>query len=232
MSDTRWRLAAEDLQALAWLHVQERDTQALQTLAASGFPASLSLLPADHPAVCALQAALLPLEALAISDEAQRRRCDDDLAADYAAIYLTNSLRASPYESVWRDDDQLIMQEPTFAVRAFYRRHGMAVPDWRCMPDDHIAHQLNFIAHLLAQGEPREAARFMQQHLLVWLQSFAEAVALRARTRVYVALAGLTLACCEALRERLPAVTVMPPLVAPARQADDAANAGAGCGAG
>ena len=232
MSDARWQLAAEDLQALAWLHAQERDAQALQALAVSGFPASLSLLPADHPAVRALQEALLPLEALAISDAAQRQHCDDDLAADYAAIYLTNALRASPYESVWRDDDQLMMQEPTFAVRAFYRRHGMAVPDWRCMPDDHIAHQLSFIAHLLTQDQPREAARFMQQHLLVWLPDFAEAVNRRARTRVYAALASLTLAGCEALRERLPAVTVMPPLVAPARQTGDAASAGAGCGAG
>lgn len=52
----------------------------------------------------------------------------DELAADYAAIYLTHALRASPHESVWRDDDHLMLQGPTFAVRAFYRRHGVQVP--------------------------------------------------------------------------------------------------------
>lgn len=226
-TDTRWRLAAEDLQALAWLHVKERCTDELHTLAASGFPVGLSLLDAGHPTVRALVTALAQL---AEGDTALRRHCDDDLAADYAAIYLTNALRASPYESVWRDEDQLMMQEPTFAVRAFYRRHGIAVPDWRCMPDDHIAHELDFVAHLLERGETREAARFLRHHLLTWLPGFAAAVDRRAQTRFYAALAGLTLACCESLSAKLPEVKVLPPLVAdtPARGNTPPAGCGPG----
>ena len=66
----------------------------------------------------------------------------DRLAADYADIYLTNGLRASPCESVWLDEDGLVMQGPMFDVRACYSRHGLAVPDWRRRSDDHLVHQL------------------------------------------------------------------------------------------
>lgn len=224
-NDLRWQMAAEDLHALAWLHARERSPADLLALAAQGFPSSLSLVAPSHPDVTGLEDALLHL----IGDgDPQQRRCADDLAADYAAIYLTNALRASPYESVWRDDDQLMMQEPTFAVRAFYGRHGMAVPNWRQMPDDHVAHELEFIAHLLQRYELQQAARFMQSHLMQWLPDFSAAVAQRARTRLYAALAPLTLSCCQHLQERLPRVAVLPPLV-PA-EPKTATTPPAGCG--
>ena len=55
----------------------------------------------------------------------------DDLAADYAAIYLNNSLGASPYESVWLDDDHLACQRPMFELREIYAEAGFKAVDWR-----------------------------------------------------------------------------------------------------
>jgi TorA maturation chaperone TorD len=228
-TDMRWQMAAEDLHALAWLHASERSPAELLALVAHGFPSSLSLVAPSQPEVIDLEEALRQLD----SEEATStpHRCADDLAADYAAIYLNNSLRASPYESVWRDDDQLMMQEPTFLVRAFYARNGMAVPNWRHMPDDHIAHELEFIAQLLERGQPQQAARFLQDHLMQWLPGFAAAVAQRARTRLYAALGTLTLTSCQALQDRLPKVVSLPPLVAsPAIVAATAPPAGCGQG--
>ena len=211
-------LAAEDLQALAWLHAEERSPDVLAALFGNGFPETLTLATPDTPAAQAMYAAL---RALAGDD------CDgtpaegalpassaDDLAADYAAIYLTHALRASPHESVWRDDDHLMLQGPTFAVRDFYRRHGMQVPDWRARADDHITHELEFTALLLERGEQREAARFLKTHLLAWLPDFARRVGQRAATPFYAALGALTLAACEECQRRLPAVAVIPPAVA------------------
>jgi len=123
------RLAAEDLNALAWLHQKEHAPEVLVALHANGFPATLSLVAAEHPACLALDATLQALAGK--GDGSVPKSTPDDLAADYAAIYLTHGLRASPYESVWLDEDHLIMQGPTFAVREFYKRHGMQVPDWR-----------------------------------------------------------------------------------------------------
>lgn len=211
-------LAAEDLRALAWLHAEERSPDVLAALFGNGFPETLTLATPDTPAAQAMYAAL---RALAGDD------CDgtpaegalpassaDDLAADYAAIYLTHGLRAAPFESVWRDEDHLMLQGPTFAVRDFYKKHGLQVSNWRERADDHLTHELNFVAHLLRGGEEREAARFLAQHLMQWLPDFAKRVAQRAATPVYAALALLTESCCTACQLRLPHVAVIPQVVA------------------
>ena len=201
------QLAAEDLEALAWLHEEERLPASLTELFSSDFCSTLSILPAHHPACQAMADAL---QALAAQPAPRPQACADDLAADYAAIYLTYAFRAAPYESVWRDEEHLMMQGPTFAVRGFYERHGFHVSNWRHMPDDHLTHQLRFIASLLRQGKEREAARFIRSHLMVWLPLFAERVVQRAQTRFYAALAQLTLDCVTACQNWLPVVAVIP----------------------
>lgn len=204
------QLAAEDLRALAWLHHSERSPQVLHALLESGFPMTLSLVSPNQAEVLAMWQALSDLaRAAGMSADSGA----DDLAADFADIYLTHALRASPCESIWRDDDHLMLQGPTFAVRDFYRRHGQQVVNWRQMPDDHLCHQLDFVAVLLQRGERREAARFMQAHLMTWLPDFAERVAMRAATPFYAALAVLTLACCEACLACLPRVALLPPVL-------------------
>lgn len=217
-------LAAEDLRALAWLHEKERPREVLAELHRSGFPQTISLLSPQHTAVTQMAAALTALATTAKEDDP---RCTDDLAADYAGIYLTHSLRAAPYESVWRDEDQLMMQAPTFAVRDFYTRHGMVVQNWRHQPDDHLSHELRFTAMLLERGERREAARFLRTHLLVWLPMFTEKVEQRAETRFYADLATLTIACVQSCVERLPSVAVIPPIFATSTSSSEP-----GCGIG
>jgi TorA maturation chaperone TorD len=221
------RLAAEDLRALAWLHASERSPQVLAELYANGFPATLTLAARDDPWLRAMDAALKALSDVHCDDAqaALLASGEDDLAADFAAIYLTHTLRASPNESVWRDEDHLMLQEPTFAVRAFYRRHGMQAANWRQRADDHLVTELEFTALLLERGELKEAARFLKTHLLVWLPLFAKQVSQRAATPFYAALAGLTLAACENCVARLPAVAVLPPVVA-AGARDDAPGCG------
>ena len=200
-------MAAEDLRTLAWLHEVERSPAVLSELHRCGFPQALSLLSPDHAALTRLAETLTAFADMAVEDAAQ---CTDDLAADFAGIYLTYALRAAPSESVWRDEDQLMMQAPTFAVRDFYARHGLMVENWRHQPDDHLSHELRFVALLLERGERREAARFLRTHLMVWLALFTEKVEQRAQTRFYADLAALTLACVQACVERLPSVAVIP----------------------
>lgn len=208
LSPLAQREAAEDLRTLAWLHAAERNVVTWRALHRAGFPLGLTLAVPDGEAVQGLDQALGQLPD---PEDAVTLRADDELAADYADIYLTHALKASPYESVWRDEDHLMMQGPTFAVRAVYRRHGMAVPGRRGMPDDHLAHELAFIAHLLDQGDAAAARQFLDEHLLTWLPAFAGRVAQRARTTVYAGLATLTLEACNCLRDRLG-----PPLLAEA----------------
>ena len=216
-------LAAEDLRALAWLHEAERSPAMLVALYEHGFPDTLCLSPAEQPARQAMDAALAALAGR--GDGSLPASSGDELAADFAAIYLPHGLRAAPFESVWLDEDHLVMQGPTFAVREFYRRHGMQVLDWRKLADDHISHELQFVALLLERGEQREAARFLAQHLMAWLPDFAQRVGQRAATPFYAALAMLTLACCEQCRQWLPRVVPMPGVTT-----EPAAGSTPGCG--
>jgi len=127
----------------------------------------------------------------------------DNLAAEYAAIYLTHAYRASPYESVWRDEDSLERQAPMFEVREWYRRHGVQAPDWRKRSEDHIALELDFLAQLIrAANDPakaREAADFLREHPLLWVPDFVRRVVTRCREPFYAGAALLTLAYLERL---------------------------------
>jgi len=135
----------------------------------------------------------------------------DLLAAEYADIYLNNGFGASPIESVWIDEDGLIMQEPMFQVRDWYSRYGLAVPNWRDRTDDHLVHQLQFLSKLLdpetMEEHLAEAARFMDEHLLRWIGEFSQRIAKRCSTRLYAGLALLTAAYLEELRDVLAELT-------------------------
>lgn len=195
LPQTRWVDAAQDLRTLAWLHAAERDSATWIALLNAGFPAGLTL-----PGGAALASALANLRD---SGQEQPLRSDDLLAADYAGIYLTHALRASPFESVWRDEDHLMLQGATFAVRAFYKRYQMTVPDWRAMPEDHLTHELSFVAHLLEEDELAAALQFMDEHLMTWLDQFCERVEARAGTTIYAGLALATRVACHSLQTAL-----------------------------
>ena len=194
--------ASEDLAALAWLHESERDVSTLGRLHAGGFPDGLTLARPGMPAVTDMEQALAVIRQVGAEEQAALQ---DDLDADFAGIYLTHALRASPCESVWLDEENLMMQGPSFAVRDCYRRHGLSVANWRHIADDHLANELAFVAYLLAKGHGGEASRFIDEHLMQWLPRFAGRVTERASTRFYAALAGLTLQVVESLQQRLPA---------------------------
>ncbi|WP_153161356.1 molecular chaperone [Zoogloea sp. 1C4] len=197
------RAAAEDLAALAWLHEAERDVDTLIRLHSAGFPDGLTLAgPEAQPRVAMGDA----LRVIGRVPEHDRPSLADDLAADYAGIYLTHALRASPCESVWRDEEKLMMQGPAFAVRERYRAHGLMAVDWRRTADDHVSNELAFLSYLLSRGEGLEARHFIEEHLLQWLPDFAERVTARASTRFYAALASLTLHVIENLHRQLRAI--------------------------
>jgi len=199
---TRFRTGvALDLMTLARLHDRELDAGSVQALQEVAFPACLVLelqSPLAQDARRLLEDAVTGLDTEASTL--------DELAADFAAIYLTHAFGASPCESVWIDDDGLAMQEPMFEVRDAYARHGLEVPDWRKRPDDHLVLQLHFLAELFDDSEldtVEAAADFLDWHLLRWLPDFARRVASRAATPFYAGLAMLTAAYVDELRDIL-----------------------------
>jgi TorA maturation chaperone TorD len=202
--------AAQDLTDLAALHDREVDAATLGRLRAAAEPGLLRLRLVNEYGRAAL---LLLDEALAGLPAVIDGALTDALAADYADIYLTYGLRAAPNESVWLDEDNLAMQAPMFEVRSLYQRHGLQVPDWRRRADDHLVHELQFLAHLLDPdtGDTlAEAAAFLDEHLLLWTPDFAARVAQRCATPFYAGLAAVTAAYLDELRELLERILGQP----------------------
>lgn len=201
---------AQDLSTLATLHNAELDDATLGRLKLAGFPEGLGLR------LRGVEGG----EALAFMDRAMSELSApmsggdlDDLAADYAAIYLTYALHASPCESVWLDQENLGMQAPMFQVREFYRHFDLTATNWRMRPDDHLVIELHFLACLMGDDHPQalpEAARFLDEHLLRWLPRFAERVLARCATPFYAAAARLTAAYCDELRDVLAGLLAEP----------------------
>jgi TorA maturation chaperone TorD len=194
---------ADDLQGLAELHDREPDQALLTALREVDFPDGLGMRLRSERG---RQAQTLMAEALAQLTEPVDQDTLDRLAVDFAEIYLIHRLRASPYESVWLDDDHLARQEPMFQVRAYYRRHDLAAANWSERADDHIVLQLLFLRHLLQEPSPetvREAASFMDEHLLRWVDQFAEQVTARCATPYFAGVATLTAAYVDELRDLL-----------------------------
>jgi len=194
---------AADLQVIARIHDREADAALLNELRSVHFPGSLGLSLRSDTARDGEALLARAFDELAVPPSPAQV---DEIAADYASIYLNNGWGAAPSESVWIDEDGLVMQEPMFQVRSWYRRHGLSVQNWRTRADDHLVVQLHFLELLFRRGEGNEVAeiaRFMDEHLLRWLPEFSHRVASRCATAFYAGVAMLTAAYCDELRDLL-----------------------------
>jgi len=203
LSQEQAEALAEDAETLALLQERELSAEMLGELRSNGFPDSLALQ-GDGERV---QAYRLMAAAIADFPPSFTPEWLDELAADFAAIYLNGSYGAAPSESVWLSDDHLICQDAMFELRQIYASKGVAAPDWRLRPDDHLVFQLQFIAHCLRRARSnddwRSLADFLDEHLLRWLPEFAGRVANRCETALYAALALLCASWVDQLREIL-----------------------------
>jgi TorA maturation chaperone TorD len=197
----------DDLCLLARIHDRELDAEFLSGLRKEKLANLLSVsLESDNGvlAVKAFDQALsnLPTE---LGDQAL-----DALAAEFANIYLCHNYRIAPTGSVWLTEERLERQEPMFAVRDWYAKYEVSVPNWRIRPDDHITHELQFLANLCEIGTEQssvDAVAFMDECMLAWIPEFSGMVEERAKEDIYIAAAVLTCAYLEELRDLLEAIT-------------------------
>ncbi len=199
--------AAEDLELLARFHDRELDADFLDGLRQHALSDWFGLTARDTQVSDA--AGDLDL-ALALLPSTLDQKALDVLAAEFADIYLCHNYRIAPTGSVWLTEERLERQEPMFAVRKYYAKYGINVPDWRLRSDDHIVHELQFLAYLCelaTMQSATDAAHFLDQNMLNWIPDFTRAIAERAKQPIYIASAKLTLIRLEELRGLLEAVT-------------------------
>ena len=200
-------LVASDLRLLARLHDREVDEDFLAGLREGKVAdyLSVSLETDEAKLACKSFDAAMDLFPKALNETIL-----DGLAVEYANIYLCHNYRIAPTGSVWLTEEKLERQEPMFMVRDWYDKYGITVPDWRMRPDDHIAHELQFLAELCENNTEQsiaDAAHFMDQCMLVWIPDFAQAVAERAHENFYIASTALTAAYLEELRDVIETIS-------------------------
>ncbi|WP_448202530.1 TorD/DmsD family molecular chaperone [Azospirillum sp. sgz302134] len=209
------RAAAADLRRLARLHDREPTAELLEELRERPLQDlfGLTLDRGDAVQAMALIGEVVgdlpsPIDAAAL----------DELAADFAAIYLTNAYRACPMESVWVHDEPLRRQDAMFQVQAWHRRFGVVTDDPR--DADHLVLELHFLAELLERGRMEDAAAFLDQHPLRWAPAFCGRVAARCRTAYFAGVSLLTGAYLDVLRDLLAQAFALPRPASDARSAE------------
>lgn len=201
---------AEDLTLLARLHAKEVSADMLAAMREDSFPDGLAL----HPDCPEAEAAFDIMRIAVTGPEGSGTPITlDALHADFAGIYLNHSFSVSPNECTWLDPEGLLYQEPMFEIRRWYTHYGLVARDWRRHSDDHLVLQLEFIAHLLThplKHGPKDAAAFMDHHVLRWIEPFAARVARRCHTRFYAGLMLITVSILRKLRRELASLADMP----------------------
>lgn len=132
-----------------------------------------------------------------------------ELAVDYAHTFLAagnnDDRMAIPFESVFMSESGLLMQEPRDEVcKAYYAEH-MAPSESLHTPEDHMAFELEFMAHLalrqidaLKADDMQEVRRltdaqrsFFECHIANWSGVFCDAIERSCQTDFYRGVASL-----------------------------------------
>lgn len=132
----------------------------------------------------------------------------NELLADYTQLFTVSfgNNYTPPWESVYRNENQLLFQEQTLQVRSWYQKYGLVFKKIYEEPDDHIALQLFFVAHLaemalvqLQENNHLEfqeiinsQRKFLSEHLLTWGHHWCEKVISAAKTDFFAGLALVT----------------------------------------
>jgi anaerobic sulfite reductase subunit A len=138
------------------------------------------------------------------------------LAVEYAGLFLgVRGKPAHPSESYYLTKGQLIMQQPRDDMFQLYRAMGVEKTGEFKEPEDHIALELQFMAHLcdktnaaLKEGNFTAARKyldaqrdFLDEHLSKWVPKLASDVLKSARHEFYRAIAKTTKAYVDMDKE-------------------------------
>ncbi len=142
-----------------------------------------------------------------------------ELATEYAGMFLNAGKHpVHPFESVYTSAEKLLMQGAYQDIVKEYRQAGLTRAHGFNEPEDHLALEFEFMAHLGRKSqEALEAGNlvagleylekqhaFLKEHLLVWVPRFCQDVKRVAQSGFYLGIAALTLEILNAETETLP----------------------------
>ena len=130
----------------------------------------------------------------------------NDLVLEYTRLFIGPGKHISPYESVYRDNENALWSEATVEVKKFIESSGLEYSgNWSGLPD-HIGVELEFMHRLTHHEkeawarEDKETAirclefekRFIDEHLIQWIPNFCDKVIKESHVAFYGEMAELT----------------------------------------
>lgn len=122
----------------------------------------------------------------------------ENIAVDYTSLFAGCRQNSPyPYESVFTGrEGRIMMQEARDQVVEVYNENGYVinVSGENNEPEDHVSHELRFLAHLHARAAKADIAQaatekaidtFKQSHLVMWVPDFCREVEEQADTKFY-----------------------------------------------
>jgi len=131
----------------------------------------------------------------------------DRIKDEYVYLMLgPEKLIAPPWESVYVNKAPLLFQESTLKVRQAYLDYDLLPAAYPHEADDHLALELDYMAHLAQLSRERfekndipqlqkilsDQKAFLENHLLVWIGDFAEQIQSSKKRYFYPHMASLT----------------------------------------
>lgn len=182
----------------------EPDGDLVRTLASEESRMLLSLVPSNEDERQSFGRFFEALDETVLDCENDPNKTADKMKDDFTALFLGPAqLDAPPWESYYRSREGSFLSKYTLSARKAYREQGFAPAEYPNEPDDHLAYELDFMRALAArtlirhrQGKGIEALRnaqmeFLEDHLLRWAGSYAQAMQATERQSVYPHLAGI-----------------------------------------
>lgn len=98
----------------------------------------------------------------------KKDQADHLLKTEYARVFiLAGGVR--PYESIYRGEGNMLMQEPWVKVKQFYHNCGLKLENPAGHPEDHASAEFSFMFYLLGKEELSAAEDFFRQHIVCWI---------------------------------------------------------------
>ena len=126
-----------------------------------------------------------------------------ELSYDYADNFLNAGANpVFPYESCHVTGDPVVMQEPVFELREYFRKAGVHKnPDYKDL-EEHIAVQMELLRYLLENGNEDLYRDFFKNKYTKWVSPFCDQLVGSTKTDFYQGLAHFTRGAmmCENMR--------------------------------
>lgn len=140
---------------------------------------------------------------------------DSDFEAvrvDYTRLFVGAQKVAAPlWESVHFSRERMVFQERTLQVRAAYRAYNLEVEGFQHEPDDHLASELLFAAHLVRiakesldagneEGFERAMSDqhdFLEEHPNSWVEGWRDLILEKSNSNLYRGLSMLIAQACK-----------------------------------